>query len=124
FLFFGVMGYLLYAFVFGMVGALVSKTEDISKSSGTIMIIYMASFFIAIYGMMMPDSMLVRVTSFIPFTSSNSMLIRVAMGAVAPWEIVASAVLLGISCILVGMLAAKIFRFGTLMYGNPIKLST
>ena len=42
----------------------------------------------------------------------------------APWEIVASAVLLGISCILVGMLAAKIFRFGTLMYGNPIKLST
>ena len=124
FLFFGVMGYLLYAFVFGMVGALVSKTEDISKSSGTIMIIYMASFFIAIYGMMMPDSMLVRVTSFIPFTSSNSMLIRVAMGAVAPWEIVASAVLLGISCILVGMLASKIFRFGTLMYGNPIKLST
>ena len=36
FLFFGVMGYLLYAFVFGMVGALVSKTEDISKSSGTV----------------------------------------------------------------------------------------
>ena len=107
-----------------MVGALVSKTEDISKSSSTVMIIYMASFFVAIYGMMMPDTMLVKVASFIPFTSSNGMLLRIALGTVAPWEIMISAVLLGGSCILVGVLAAKIFRFGTLMYGNPIKLST
>ena len=124
FLVFGLMGYLLYAFIFGMVGALVSKTEDISKSSSTVMIIYMASFFVAIYGMMMPDTMLVKVASFIPFTSSNGMLLRIALGTVAPWEIMISAVLLGGSCILVGVLAAKIFRFGTLMYGNPIKLST
>jgi ABC-type Na+ efflux pump permease subunit len=123
FLVFGLLGYLLYAFVFGMIGALVSKTEDISKSSGTIMIVYMASFFIAFYGMTMPDSSLVKLTSFIPFTSSNSMLIRVAMGTVAPWEIGVSAVILGASCVLMGKLAAKIFRFGTLMYGNPIKLS-
>ena len=29
FLVFGLLGYLLYAFAFGMLGALVSKTEDI-----------------------------------------------------------------------------------------------
>ena len=88
------------------------------------MIIYMAAFFVAMYGLTTPDSMVVQATSFIPFTSSNSMLIRVAMGAVAPWEIVVSGVILGVSCLLMGMLAAKIFRFGTLMYGNPIRLST
>ena len=68
--------------------------------------------------------MLVKGASFIPFTSSNGMLSRIALDTVAPWEIMMSAVLLGGSCILVGVLAAKIFRFGTLMYGNPIKLST
>lgn len=124
FVIFGLLGYLLYAFLLGMIGALVSKTEDISKTSSGVMIIYMAAFFVAMYGLTTPDSMVVQATSFIPFTSSNSMLIRVAMGAVAPWEIVVSGVILGVSCLLTGMLAAKIFRFGTLMYGNPIRLST
>lgn len=119
----GLLGYLLYAFFFGMLGALVSKTEDISKASTPIMLIYMASFFIAIFGMYDSDSILMRVASFVPFTSSNAMLIRVAMGSVELWEVFLSGILLVVSCILSGMLAAKIFRFGTLMYGNPIKFS-
>ena len=119
----GLLGYLLYAFFFGMLGALVSKTEDISKAATPIMLIYMASFFIAIFGMYDSDSILMRVASFVPFTSSNAMLIRVAMGSVELWEVLISGILLVVSCILSGVLAAKIFRFGTLMYGNPIKFS-
>ena len=87
------------------------------------MLIYMASFFIAIFGMYDSDSILMRVASFVPFTSSNAMLIRVAMGSVELWEVLISGILLVVSCILSGVLAAKIFRFGTLMYGNPIKFS-
>ncbi|MDY4670957.1 MAG: ABC transporter permease [Oliverpabstia sp.] len=120
----GLLGYLLYAFFFGMLGALVSKTEDISKAATPIMMIYLASFFIAIFGMYDSDSLLMRVASFVPFTSSNAMLIRVAMGSVEIWEVVVSGGLLAASCVLAGVLAAKIFRFGTLMYGNPVKLST
>lgn len=120
----GLLGYLLYAFFFGMLGALVSKTEDISKASTPIMMIYLASFFIAIFGMYDSDSLLMRVASFVPFTSSNAMLIRVAMGSVEIWEVLVSGGLLAASCVLAGILAAKIFRFGTLMYGNPVKLST
>lgn len=121
FILFGLLGYLLYAFFFGMLGALVSKTEDISKTSMPITIIYIVSFFIAIFGMSNSDSILMKVASFVPFTSSNAMLIRVAMGSVEIWEIIVSAGLLAASCAAAGVLAAKIFRFGTLMYGNPIK---
>lgn len=121
---FGMMGYLLYAFGFGMLGALVSKTEDISKAAMPLTMIYLVSFFIAIFGMNDSDGLLMRVASFIPFTSSNGMLIRIAMGSVAMWEIVVSAVILAVFCVGAGFLAAKIFRFGTLMYGNPIKFST
>jgi ABC-2 type transport system permease protein len=51
------------------------------------------------------------------------MFARVAMGSVAMWEIVLSAVILYASVILVGILGGKIFRNSTLRYGNPIKLS-
>ncbi len=121
---FGMMGYLLYAFCFGMLGALVSKTEDISKASTPVIMLYIISFFIAIFGLNDSNGILVRVASFIPFTSSNGMLIRVAMGSVEIWEVILSGVLLAVCCVGAGVLAAKIFRFGTLMYGNPIKFTT
>ncbi|HIZ74884.1 MAG TPA: ABC transporter permease [Candidatus Mediterraneibacter stercoravium] len=121
---FGMMGYLLYAFCFGMLGALVSKTEDISKASMPVLMIYIISFFIAIMGLNDSNSLLVRAASFIPFTSSNGMLIRISMGSVEMWEIIVSGALLAVFCVGAGILAAKIFRFGTLMYGNPIKFTT
>ena len=124
FIVFGILGYLLYAFMFGMMGALVSKTEDISKSSGVVTFLYLASFLITMYGLTSPDSMLVKAASYIPFTSSNAMLLRASMGTVAAGEILLSLVILAVSCGLAGMLAAAVFRFGTLRYGNPIKLST
>lgn len=123
FILFGILGYLLYAFIFGMLGALVSKTEDISKSSTPITLIYVAAFIIAIVGMSTPDSVMMKVASFIPFTSCNSMFIRVAMGSVSIVEVVISALILLVSCVFTGLLAAKVFRFGTLMYGNPIKFT-
>lgn len=120
---FGILSYLLYAFIFGMLGALVSKTEDISKSATPVTIVYVASFLIAMMGLGNSDSLLMKVASFIPFTSGNAMFIRVSMGEVAVWEVFASAVLLLGTCIGFGILAAKLFRFGTLHYGNPIKIS-
>ena len=122
---FAVLSYLLYAFIFGMLGALVSKTEDISKSASPVMMIYIASFMIAIFGMTSDsNSIVMKVASYVPFTSGNAMFVRVAMGSVPTWEVLVSAALLVVSCVIVGVLAAKIFRFGTLHYGNPIKLKT
>lgn len=122
---FAVLSYLLYAFIFGMLGALVSKTEDISKSSSPVLMIYIASFMIAIFGMTSnSNSIVMKVASYVPFTSGNAMFVRVAMGSVPIWEVIVSAVILVASCVIAGVLAAKIFRFGTLHYGNPIKLKT
>lgn len=122
---FAVLSYLLYAFIFGMLGALVSKTEDISKSSSPIMMFYIASFLIAMFGMTSDSNNIVmKVASYIPFTSGNAMFVRVSMGSVAIWEVIVSGVILVVSCALTGVLAAKIFRYGTLHYGNPIKLKT
>lgn len=123
FLVFGLLGYLLYAFFFGMLGALVSKTEDISKSATPVTLIFIVAFILVIANLSHVDGVLMKICSYVPFTSCMAMLARISMGGVAAWEIILSAVILIISCLAVGWLAAKIFRFGTLMYGNPIKLS-
>lgn len=120
---FGTLSYLLYAFIYGTLGALVSKTEDISKSSTPITIVYVVSFLVAMMGLSNTDSLMVKVASYIPFTSGNAMFIRVSMGSVAAWEIILSGLILLASCIVTGIFAAKLFRFGTLHYGNPLKFT-
>lgn len=121
---FALLSYVLYAFIYGMLGALVSKTEDISKSSMPVLMIFIVSFFIAIFGMTDSNSMLMKVASYIPFTSGNAMFVRASMGSVELWEVLLSGGILAASCVVAGVLAAKIFRFGTLHYGNPIKFRT
>lgn len=123
FLVFGLLGYLLYAFLFGMLGALVSKTEDISKSATPVTMIFIVAFILVIVNLSNVDGLVMKIGSYVPFTSCMAMLARISMGGVAVWEVILSAVILAVSCLAVGWLAAKIFRFGTLMYGNPIKLS-
>lgn len=119
---FGIVGYLFYAFLFGALGALVSKTEEIGTSVGPLMMVFVAVFLISIFGLNNGDSLLIKIASFIPFSSPMTMLVRVAMGTVSIVEIGISFVILVVSTFGAGLIGAKIYRMGTLMYGNPIKL--
>ena len=121
---FGIGGFLFYAFLYGAMGALVSKTEDINKSAGTLQMAIMLVYFAVLFQLQNPDGIVMKVCSFLPFSSYSAMFVRIGMGTVAVWEIVVSAVILFASIFGVGWLAAKIYRMGTLRYGNPIKLST
>ncbi len=121
---FGIGGFLFYAFLYGAMGALVSKTEDINKTAGTLQMAIMLVYFAVLFQLQNPDGIVMKVCSFLPFSSYSAMFVRIGMGTVAMWEIVVSAVILFASIFGVGWLAAKIYRMGTLRYGNPIKLST
>ncbi|MEF9920617.1 MAG: ABC transporter permease [Erysipelotrichaceae bacterium] len=118
---FGILGYLFYSFIFGALGSLVSKVEDINSSSTPIQIVFIVAFFITFYGMNDIDGILIKVASFIPFSSFMAMFVRISMGSVSMIEIIISLSILAASTIVVGYGAAKIYRRGTLMYGNPIK---
>lgn len=120
---FGIGGFVFYAFMYGAMGALVSKTEDINKSAGGVQMMVMIVYFVVLLQLSKIDGPIIKVASFLPFSSYSAMFARVAMGNVAPWEIALSFVILIVSIILVGMFGAKIYRMGTLRYGNPIKLS-
>lgn len=121
---FGIGGFLFYAFLYGAMGALVSKTEDINKSAGTLQMLIMIVYFVVMFQLPTPDSVVMKICSFLPFSSYSAMFVRIGMGSVTMTEIMTSAVILFVSTFAAGWLAAKIYRMGTLRYGNPIKLTT
>lgn len=121
---FGLGGVLFYTFIYGAFGALVSKTEDINKSVGSIQLVIMIVYFITLFMLMDIDGIAMKVLSYLPFSSYSAMFARVAMGNVAVWEVVVSFIILVASIIGVGMIGSSIYRMGTLRYGNPIKITT
>ncbi len=121
---FGIGGYLFYAFLYGAMGALVSKTEDISKSSSGLLVIIMGVYFFSLIQLTNPDGMIMKILSFLPISSYSTMFARIAMGTVDTWEILVSFLILAVSIFGAGVIGAKLYRMGTLRYGNPIKLRT
>ncbi|NLJ78614.1 MAG: ABC transporter permease [Tissierellia bacterium] len=121
---FGILGYLFYLFAFGIIGALVSRTEDIGASATPVTIIFMIAFFISMFSMNAPDSLLLRIASFVPLSSFMAMFIRVSMGNVSNLHVGISLALLIISTGGIGLLGARIYALGSLMYGNPVKFRT
>ncbi len=120
---FAILGYLLFLFIYGAIGALVSRTEDISTSSTPITFLFIGAFFISMMGLNSPDMLLVKIASFFPFTSFMAMFVRVSMGSVSTIQIIISLLILLLTTIATGVIGARIYRLGTLMYGNPIKIS-
>ncbi len=120
---FGIGGFLIYAFLYGALGALVSKIEDLNKSAGTAQMIVTIVYFVVLIQLQNTDGIIMKICSFLPISSYSAMFARVAMGSVATWEVVLSAVILYASVVLMGFIGGKIFRASTLRYGNPIKLT-
>ncbi|KHL92815.1 potassium ABC transporter permease [Paenibacillus sp. IHB B 3415] len=113
-----ILGYFLYALMYAAVGSIVSRTEDLGQAVMPVMMVGFVSFYLPLFSISNPDTLLVKVASFVPFTSSLSLLLRIGVGHVAFWEIIVSLAILLATTFVFGWLAAKIYRTGVLMYGK------
>ena len=123
-LIFFVLGFLIYAFLFGAIGSTATKLEDINTSTMPLMFLFIIAFMVVMFSMTSGeiDNILMKVCSFIPFTSPMAMFTRIAMSTVPWYEITISIGILVGSVIGVGILSAKIYRVGVLLYGTTPKL--
>ena len=124
-LLFFLLGFFLYAFMFGAIGSLVSRVEDISASVMPVLMIFIIAFIAVITAMTSgnADGGLMVALSYIPFTAPMAMFVRVSMAAPAWYEVVISVALLIATTAGIGVLSAGIYRMGVLMYGKPPKPS-
>jgi len=123
-LIFFVLGFLIYAFLYGALGSTATKLEDINTSTMPLILLFVAAFIVSMMGMSSGnvDSTLMKVCSFVPFTSPMAMFTRIAMSTVPMHEILLSIAILAVSSAGIGVLAAKIYRVGVLLYGTTPKL--
>nr|WP_154896624.1 ABC transporter permease [Paenibacillus xylanexedens] len=117
-LIFYILGYFLYAVMFAAIGSMVSRTEELGQAVLPITMLSLVSFYIAIFSIATPNILLLKVASFIPFTSPTAILVRIGAGVAPTWEILVSLAILVVSIFIFGWLAAKIYRTGVLMYGK------
>lgn len=118
FLAFSLVGYFLFLFIFAAVGALMTKVEDVPSATTLVTLLIMISYFISMFSLNLPQSLLMKITSFWPLTSFMVMFVRYAVSSVSLIEVLLSFGLLLFSAVLMGALSVKIYRFGTLNYGN------
>lgn len=125
-LLFFVLGFAIYAFMYGAVGSTVSKLEDVNTAVMPVTLLFIVAFFVVFYSMMNGDmdSPVITVCSFIPFTSPMAMFTRIALSEVPAWQIALSVIILAASSVAIGVISAKIYRLGVLLYGNRPKLGS
>ncbi len=121
---FFVLGFLIYAFLYGAIGSTASKLEDINTSVMPITFLFIFAFIVVMISMSSGDvdNLLMKICSYIPFTSSMAMFTRIAMSTVAWHEITLSIVVLAVSVVVIGYISARIYRVGVLLYGTPPKM--
>ncbi|MFE0559330.1 ABC transporter permease [Paenibacillus sp. NPDC058910] len=117
-LIFYILGYFLYAMLYAAIGSIVSRTEDLGQAVMPITMLSLVAFYIAIFSLSAPNSMLMKVSTYIPFISPTTILVRIGLGSIPFWEILLSLAILIVSILVFGWLAAKIYRTGVLMYGK------
>ncbi len=124
-LIFFVLGFFIYAFLYGAIGSTTSKLEDINTAVMPITMLFIIAFIIIVFALSSGtvDSVLMKVCSYIPFTSPMAMFTRIAMSTVSFYEIIISIAILVVSVIGIGIISAKIYRVGVLLYGTTPKIS-
>ena len=125
-LIFFVLGFLIYAFLYGAIGSTASKLEDINTSVMPITFLFIIAFFVVMFSMTSGsiDNTMMKVCSYIPFTSPMAMFTRICMSTVAWYEIAISIAILIGSTVAVGFISAKIYRVGVLLYGTTPKIGS
>jgi ABC-2 type transport system permease protein len=88
-----VLGYALFATVFGTLGSLASRTEDASSVTAPVSIILVVGFMVSFAAAGSADTTWARLVSWFPVTAPLAMPNRIAMGVATWWDPVFAALL-------------------------------
>ena len=121
---FFILGFFLYAFLYGAIGSTATKVEDVNTSVMPVTLLFIIALFVVVFSMTSGyvDNTLMQICSYLSFTSPMAMFARIAMSTVPFYEIVISVGILILAVFGVGILSAKIYRVGVLLYGTAPRI--
>jgi len=119
---FFLLGYVMFSYIYAALASTVSRMEDANSVSGLPTILILTGFFSSIVGLTNPGAGWVIVLSHIPIFAPFTMFMRICMGTASNWEIAVSLVAQILTVGVLSWLGSRIYRMGTLMYGNKLRL--
>ncbi|PHR91354.1 MAG: hypothetical protein COA69_12655 [Robiginitomaculum sp.] len=118
---FFLLGYVFYGSIFIALGAMAESMQDASTLMTPMVLLLTACILIVPVGVAFPDSPLLMVAQYVPFSAPFAAIIR--LPADPPlWQTLASVLVLVVSSILVMWLSARLFKHGVLSGGGMASL--
>jgi ABC-2 type transport system permease protein len=117
-----VLGFLLYAVLYGAAGSLVSRMEDAQNVAFPMSLIAVVGFFVAITTLSDPDGVAAIVGTFFPLTAPFVVPVRAALDAIPAWQYALSLILTVSAIIGLVFVAGRIYAGGLLRYGGRVKV--
>ena len=122
FLSFFILGFIMYNMIFAAAGALVDRMEDVNSVIQPIVLLFVVLFLVSMFSINIPNSKLTEILAIIPFSSPLVMFSSYVMRGTPLLIVALSFLLLLITTILLCILAGRIYRLGSLSYGNKTSL--
>ncbi|HEX7735894.1 MAG TPA: ABC transporter permease, partial [Ktedonobacteraceae bacterium] len=122
FLLYFILGFLLYSTIMAGAGSLVKRQEEARNAVQLPMMLMMGGYIAGEIGIYSANSTWMKVLSYIPFFTPTTMIVRIAGGQVALWEILITIPLMLVTIALCAWISARIYRSGILMYGQKPSL--
>ncbi|MGH2495244.1 MAG: ABC transporter permease [Ktedonobacteraceae bacterium] len=118
FLVYFLLAFFLYATLFAGLGAMVKRQDEVTSATQVPLMLIILTWIPVIFGFSSPNAAWMKVLSYIPFWTPMLMLVRLAVGAVAWWEILLTITLMLVAISACAWFAARLYRYGVLMYGQ------
>jgi ABC-2 type transport system permease protein len=122
FLLYFLLAFFLYATLFAGLASLVKRQEEVQSVILLPILLLSSGYVLFFFVVATPDATLTKVLSYIPFWTPIFMLMRLAVGTVAWWEIVVTIALMLVTILACTWFAARLYRYGVLMYGQKPSL--
>ncbi len=117
-LLYAILGYLFYAAIFVAAGSPVTTEQEAQQITAYVSMLLLVPFALMMLVMQNPNSLIVKILSYIPLFTPSIMVLRVSIQMPSVWEILATVTLLIISTMVMMWVAGKIFRVAILSYGK------
>lgn len=118
-----VLGYLLYAMMYAVVGSSISRQEELQSASTPVALITVISFYAGYFSTILsPGGKMAVISSIVPFSSPFTMLSRMMSEQVPTSEIAFSILALIVAIMVISWISIKIYSSAVLHYGNKLSL--
>ncbi len=117
------IGLVMYLFILAALGSVVSRVEEVSSSLSPVVTMMVVSYALSFVLMTGVDNAVLDGLSWIPFFSVLMMPIRYAYGGIALSGVFVSAAVCVAFTVFLAHVSIRIYRWGTLNYGNKPSLT-